>query len=71
MLPVVDEADVSSRGGGRRSQVPNEAEDLRGESRELAVLDEVAQVEQRHLLQKNDTIRRREGGGKEAGVVLV
>lgn len=48
--PVVNEADVSRGGGRGGSQVPHEAQDLGGQSGELAVLDKVAQVEQRHLL---------------------
>lgn len=49
-VPVIYEPDVS--GGSRRrwSQVPDEAEDLSRQRRELTVLDEVAQVEEGHLL---------------------
>lgn len=49
-LPVVNESDVSGGGRGGGSQITHKAEDLRRQGGKLAVLDEVAQVEQRHLL---------------------
>lgn len=45
-LPVVNKPDIASRGRRGGAKVTHQAEDLGGQGRELAVLDEVAKMEQ-------------------------
>lgn len=67
-VPVVDEPDVSGGGRRRRPQLPHEAQDLCRERRELAVLDEVAQVEQGHLLRTRGKYQQHSKNERESQV---